>query len=102
MRKRYWIDRKNRKCPTCGRIIYYSRKNSFDRAIGNNSVCKSCAQVDREITMKMLEQMKAPKTQQHKKAISEGMFEMYYKKYVATYIGTAPLTLDKYILQRKK
>ena len=51
MRKRHWKDRKNRKCPDCGRIIYYTRKDTFDRAVGNNAVCKSCAQTDRKLTM---------------------------------------------------
>ena len=54
MRKRSWKDRKNRKCPDCSRIIYYTRKDSFDRAVGNNSVCKSCAQIDRKLTMETI------------------------------------------------
>ncbi len=52
MRKRHWKDRKNRKCPDCSKVIYYSRKDFFDRAVGNNSVCKSCAQLDRKVSMK--------------------------------------------------
>ena len=47
MRKRHCKDRKNRKCPDCSKVIYYTRKDSFDRAVGNNSVCKSCAHMDR-------------------------------------------------------
>ena len=62
MRKRHWKDRKNRKCPDCNRVIYYTRKDSFDRAVGNNSVCKSCAQSDRKLTMDTIEKMKQPKT----------------------------------------
>ena len=38
-------NRKNRKCPDCNRIIYYTRKDSFDRSVGNNSVCKSCCTI---------------------------------------------------------
>ena len=73
MRKRHWKNRKNRKCPTCSRIIYYSRKDAFDRAIGNNSVCKSCAQMDRKLTMETIEKMKQPKTTEHKKKISKSI-----------------------------
>ena len=73
MRKRHWKDRKNRKCPDCSKVIYYSRKDSFDRAVGNNSVCKSCAQLDRKVTMETLEKMKQPKTVEHKKKISRSM-----------------------------
>ena len=73
MRKRHWKDRKNRRCPDCGRIIYYTRKDTFDRAIGNNSVCKSCAQADRKLTMETIEKMKQPKSRVHKKNISQGM-----------------------------
>ena len=40
MRKRNWPDRKNRKCPDCRKMLTYTRKDSFDRAVGNNSVCK--------------------------------------------------------------
>jgi hypothetical protein len=73
MRKRHWKNRKNRKCPTCTRILTYSRKDSFDRAVGNNSVCKSCAQTDRKVTMETLEKMKQPKTVEHRKKISRSM-----------------------------
>ena len=61
MRKRSWSNRKNRKCPDCNRIIYYTRKDTFDRAVGNNAVCKSCAQMDRKLTMDTIEKMKKPK-----------------------------------------
>ena len=70
MRKRHWKNRKNRKCPDCRRVIYYTRKDSFDRAVGNNSVCKSCAQTDRKVTMETIEKMKQPKTVEHKRKIS--------------------------------
>ena len=73
MRKRSWSDRKNRKCPDCGRMLTYSRKSSFDRAVGNNSVCKSCAQIDRKLTLETIEKMKQPKTIEHKKKISKSM-----------------------------
>ena len=73
MRKRHWKDRKNRKCPDCSKTIYYTRKDSFDRAVGNNSVCKSCAQSDRKLTMDTIYKMKQPKTTQHKKRISKSI-----------------------------
>ena len=73
MRKRSWENRKNRPCPDCGRIISYSRADSFDRAIGNNSVCKSCAQSDRKLTMETIEKMRKPKTTKHKKKISKSL-----------------------------
>ena len=82
MRKRSWIDRKNRKCPDCNRIIYYTRKDSFDRAVGNNSVCKSCAQMDRKLTMETIEKMKQPKTVEHKRKISIGQYKRSYSKYL--------------------
>ena len=73
MRKRHWPDRKNRKCPDCNRIIYYSRKDAFDRAVGNNTVCKSCAQMDRKISIETIEKMRQPKTVEHKQKISQSM-----------------------------
>ena len=73
MRKRSWRDRKNRKCPDCSKMISYTRKDTFDRAVGNNSVCKSCAQMDRKLTMDTIEKMKQPKSRTHKKNISQGM-----------------------------
>jgi len=73
MRKRSWPDRKNRRCPDCRRMITYTRKDTFDRAIGINSVCKSCAQADRKLTMETIEKMKQPKATEHKKNISQGM-----------------------------
>ena len=79
MRKRHWKDRKNRPCPDCGRMLTYTRKDSFDRAVGNNSVCKSCAQMDRKLTMETIEKMKQPKSRVHKKNISQGM-SLYWQE----------------------
>ena len=73
MRKRHWKDRKNRKCPECSKIIFYTRKDTFDRAVGNNSACKSCAQIDRKLTLETIEKMKKPKTVQHKEKISQSI-----------------------------
>ena len=73
MRKRHWKKRKNRPCPDCDRMLTYTRKDSFDRAIGNNSVCKSCAQSDRKLTMETIEKMRKPKTTKHKKKISKSL-----------------------------
>ena len=73
MRKRHWKDRKNRKCPSCSRMLTYTRKDSFDRAVGNNTVCKSCAQMDRKISLETIEKMRKPKSNTHKKNISQGM-----------------------------
>ena len=50
-----------------------TRKDSFDRAVGNNTVCKSCAQSDRKLAMDTIEKMKQPKTIEHKKKISYGV-----------------------------
>jgi hypothetical protein len=73
MRKRNWPNRKNRKCPDCSRMLTYSRKSAFDRAVGNNTVCKSCAQMDRKLTMETITKMQQPKTIQHKRKISRGI-----------------------------
>ena len=73
MRKRHWEDRKNRKCPSCKKMLTYSRKDAFDRAVGNNSACKSCAQMDRKISLETIEKMKQPKSLEHKKRISRSM-----------------------------
>ena len=73
MRKRHWKNRKNRPCPDCGKMLTYSRKDSFDRAVGNNSVCKSCAQQDRTFTLETIEKMKQPKSTQHKEKISKSI-----------------------------
>ena len=73
MRKRHWKDRKNRKCPDCSRMITYTRKDAFDRAVDNNTVCKSCAQLDRKVALETIEKMKQPKTIEHKKKISKSI-----------------------------
>ena len=80
MRKRHWKDRKNRKCPDCSRIIFYSRKDAFDRAVGNNTVCKSCAQLDRKISLDTIEKMKQPKTIEHKKKISRSIEQWWEER----------------------
>ena len=80
MRKRDWKNRKNRKCPDCSRMLTYTRKDSFDRAVGNNSVCKSCAQADRKLTLKTIEKMKQPKSIQHKKKISKSITNWWVER----------------------
>ena len=79
MRKRHWKDRKNRRCPDCSKMITYTRKDAFDRAVGNNAVCKSCAQLDRKVSMDTIEKLKQPKTIEHKKQISIGM-KVYWER----------------------
>ena len=54
-------------------MLTYSRKDAFDRAVGNNSVCKSCAQSDRKLTLDTIEKMKQPKSIQHKRRISKSI-----------------------------
>jgi hypothetical protein len=61
-------------------MITYTRKDAFDRAVGNNSVCKSCAQTDRKLTMDTIEKMKQPKSRVHKKNISQGMTLYWQEK----------------------
>ena len=80
MRKRHWKNRRNRKCPDCSRMLTYTRKDSFDRAVGNNSVCKSCAQADRKLTLKTIEKMKQPKSIQHKKKISKSITNWWVER----------------------
>ena len=80
MRKRHWKNRKNRKCPDCSRMLTYTRKDSFDRAVGNNSVCKSCAQADRKLTLKTIEKMKQPKSIQHNKKISKSITNWWVER----------------------
>ena len=80
MRKRSWPNRKNRPCPDCGKMLTYTRKDAFDRAVGNNSVCKSCAQMDRKLTVDTIEKMKQPKTIQHKKNISKSITNWWEQK----------------------
>ena len=80
MRKRHWKNRKNRKCPSCSKILTYTRKDAFDRAVGNNSVCKSCAQSDRKLTLDTIEKMKQPKTIRHKKKISKSITSWWVER----------------------
>ena len=101
MRKRHWKDRKNRKCPDCSKVIYYTRKDSFDRAVGNNSVCKSCAQMDRKLTMETIEKMKQPKSIEHKNNISIGQFKRSYKRYLLE-VTTPNLTFTDFVEARKQ
>ena len=54
-------------------MLTYTRKDAFDRAVGNNSVCKSCAQQDRKFTLETIEKMKQHKTVEHKKKISKSI-----------------------------
>ena len=81
-------------------MITYTRKDAFDRAIGNNSVCKSCAQMDRKLTMETIERMKQPKTVEHKLNISIGQYKRYYKIYVSE-VKIPDYTLDEFIEARK-
>jgi hypothetical protein len=61
-------------------MLTYTRKDAFDRAVGNNSVCKSCAQMDRKLTVDTIEKMKQPKTIQHKKNISKSITNWWEQK----------------------
>ena len=61
-------------------MLTYTRKDSFDRAVGNNSVCKSCAQADRKLTLKTIEKMKQPKSIQHKKKISKSITNWWVER----------------------
>ena len=61
-------------------MLTYTRKDSFDRAVGNNSVCKSCAQTDRQVTLETIEKMKQPKTTQHKRKISKSIKSWWVEK----------------------
>jgi|TARA_B100000315_G_scaffold170417_1_gene158960 hypothetical protein len=61
-------------------MITYTRKDNFDRAVGNNSVCKSCAQLDRKVSMEAIEKMKKPKAIKHKKNISRAMILYHQSK----------------------
>ena len=101
MRKRHWKDRKNRKCPDCNKVIYYTRKDSFDRAVGNNSVCKSCAQMDRKLTMETIEKMKQPKSIEHKTKISIGQFKRSYERYLLE-VTTPNLSFTDFVEARKQ
>ena len=101
MRKRHWKDRKNRKCPTCTRILTYSRKDSFDRAVGNNTVCKSCAQMDRKLTMDTIQKMKQPKSVEHKQKISIGQYKRSYDRYLLE-VPKPDLSFHEFVEARKK
>ena len=59
---------------------WYTRKDTFDRAVGNNSVCKSCAQMDRKLTLETIEKMKQPKTIEHKKKISRSIEQWWEER----------------------
>jgi len=101
MRKRHWSDRKNRKCPDCSSVIYYTRKDSFDRAVGNNTVCKSCAQMDRKLTMETIEKMKQPKSTNHKTKISIGQYKRSYDRYLLEVIKPN-LSFTEFVEARKQ
>ena len=101
MRKRHWSHRKNRKCPDCSRVIYYTRKDSFDRAVGNNSVCKSFAQLDRKLTMETIEKMKQPKSIEHKIKISIGQYKRSYERYLLE-VTKPNLSFTQFVEARKK
>ena len=63
-------------------MLTYSRKSAFDRAVGNNTVCKSCAQMDRKLTMETITKMQQPKTIQHKKKISKSISKWWDERKV--------------------
>tara|TARA_Y100000114_G_C11740682_1_gene318785 strand:+ start:1227 stop:1538 length:312 start_codon:yes stop_codon:yes gene_type:complete len=99
MRKRSWPNRKNRKCPTCKKMLTYSRKDAFDRAVGNNSVCKSCAHMDRKFTLETLEKMKKPKTQEHRQKISLAHYKNSYNNFIQK--STQFYNFDEYVKLKK-
>ena len=99
MRKRSWPNRKNRKCPTCKKMLTYSRKDAFDRAVGNNSVCKSCAHMDRKFTLETLEKMKKPKTQEHRHKISLAHYKNSYNNFIQK--STLHYEFDEYVRLKK-
>lgn len=101
MRKRHWIDRKNRKCPTCTKILTYTRKDAFDRAVGNNTVCKSCAQMDRKLTLETIQKMKKPKSTEHKINISIGQYKRSYDRYLLE-VTKPSLSFTDFIEARKQ
>jgi len=68
-------------------MITYTRKDTFDRAVGNNTVCKSCAQLDRKVSLEAIEKMKKPKTDIHKRNISKSM-KIYWEKLKREEYGT--------------
>ena len=101
MRKRHWENRKNRKCPDCSKVIYYSRKDSFDRAVGNNSVCKSCAQLDRKLAIDTIQKMKQPKSTEHRNNISIGQYKRSYERYLLE-VNTPNLSFIEFVKARKQ
>ena len=101
MRKRHWLNRKNRKCPECSKVIYYTRKDSFDRAVGNNSVCKSCAQMDRKLTLETIQKMKQPKSVEHKTKISIGQYKRSYDRYLLE-VTNPNLSFTEFVQARKQ
>ncbi len=101
MRKRHWKNRKNRKCPDCNKVIYYTRKDSFDRAVGNNSVCKSCAQMDRKLTLETIQKMKQPKSVEHRTKISIGQYKRSYERYLLE-VNTPNLSFTDFVEARKQ
>ena len=101
MRKRHWKNRKNRPCPDCGKMLTYTRKDSFDRAVGNNSVCKSCAQQDRTFTLETIEKMKQPKSIEHKQKISIGQYKRSYDRYLLE-VPKPDLSFHEFVKARKK
>jgi hypothetical protein len=82
-------------------MITYTRKDAFDRAIGNNSVCKSCAQIDRKLTMETIEKMKKPKTNKHRFNISIGQYKKSYKKY-ASEVKIPSYSFEEFVEARKR
>ena len=101
MRKRSWPNRKNRPCPDCGRMLTYTRKDTFDRAVGNNSVCKSCAQMDRKLTLETIQKMKKPKSTEHKINISIGQYKRSYDRYLLE-VNKPSLSFTEFIEARKQ
>ena len=101
MRKRSWPNRKNRPCPDCGKMLTYTRKDTFDRAVGNNSVCKSCAQMDRKLTLETIQKMKKPKSTEHKINISIGQYKRSYDRYLLE-VNKPSLSFTEFIEARKQ
>jgi hypothetical protein len=68
-----------RNCPKCNKIITYCNKYVYNKAIENNSSCKSCSQIGREFSIihrNNLGKSKLNKkilfSEEHKKNISKG------------------------------
>ena len=60
-------------CPDCGKMLTYTRKDSFDRALEIIVSVNLGGQSDRKFTLETIEKMKQPKTTQHKKRISKSI-----------------------------